>query len=586
MKTGIFALAALIAAGQAQAFSAFTAAAVPNGSVTVSLCPTEAAPAGAPRLVTFGLPLPRGSLATAGLNTVRVTHNGSELPAYVDALTPWRHRSNAALDGASVRVARVQLNYTFAGTACESIDVSWGGAARTQNIAVLTPPRNGWHVATSGSFIAADAVQEPNVYAVLPKAWLARGVLKGQQDMPFDASVADTRDSPATMDATEHWPGYVELDHAEKNNFYNEINQDDAGVTAANQCPYKTDYEPWLYDRAATMYALYFRSGSYKALREAVRASDFYASHIAASGYFSLKDGDTKYAYAENIAYTYWLTGDATQLPKVDAVVTAHDSFNDVWSTDPDRFWTERHVAFKLLANSIAYELSGSPTLRSKVDAMVAELTRHQNGANGAIPQPAGFVDGGFYHYGSQHDSDWDDASFGASSWMSVLLSDALLRAYSTSEDLATATLLRRLGNFLRASVIDTVDHSYDTYEAALALPRYAVLSDGSDGQVNFEDIEHALDVAAGLAWGAYFADLTGQPAQATQLRTTAADLYFSYDIGVNYWVRPGGPAAGLPAFRVAPWRKWGWEHRTSVGFGWAMNNGGDNDVIFANGFQ
>jgi hypothetical protein len=39
-----------------------------------------------------------------------------------------------------------------------------------------------------------------------------------------------------------------------------------------------------------------------------------------------------------------------------------------------------------------------------------------------------------------------------------------------------------------------------------------------------------------------------------------AADLYQTYDIGVNYWIRPGAP----PAFRVNPPRKWAWEHRVS----------------------
>ena len=116
MKWGVFALAGL-AAGPLWAAAPFVAPAVPSGSVQVMLCPTEAAPAGSSRLVTFGLPLPRGSLASANLNTVRVVKGSSEVATFVDQLTPWRHRTNAALDGTSVRVARVQFNYTFAGTA-------------------------------------------------------------------------------------------------------------------------------------------------------------------------------------------------------------------------------------------------------------------------------------------------------------------------------------------------------------------------------------------------------------------------------------------------------------------------------------
>lgn len=571
-------------AGTAAAAAPFHAPAVPQGGITVQLCPAPGLTGSAPRLVTFGLPLPRGSLTAAQLNTVRVLRDGVEQPAFVDPLTPWRHRRIAALDGSSVRVARIQLSQTFSGDACRSIEVSWGGAPRTQNLPALTSPRTGWHVVTSGSYIAADAVEEPDVLAVLPRQWLANGAIKGVQHQPFDASVGDARDNPALLDATAHWPAEVELDQAQKNFFFALINEDDPAVSAANRCNYKTDYEPWLYDRAAAMYVLYLRSGSVKSLREAVRAADFYADRINASGYFSLRNGDTKYAYAESLAYTAWLTGDTSLLAKVTAVVTAQDSFGHVWQNDPDRFWTERHAAFKLLANAIAYELNGGSAQATKVDGLIAELVRHQNGAGGAIPQPPGFVDGGFYHYGSQHDSDWDDASLGASSWMSMLLADAVLRAYASAEDDASAALLRRLGNFLAAATIDTTAHSYEGFAGALALPRYAILSNGSDGQVNEDDVEHAIDVAAGVAWAAYFADRAGMSAQAQALRQRAQDLYFTYDTAVNEWIQPGGPAAGRQAYRVSPWRKWAWEHRVSAGFGWALRAG--TDTLFADGFE
>jgi hypothetical protein len=111
------------------------------------------------------------------------------------------------------------------------------------------------------------------------------------------------------------------------------------------------------------------------------------------------------------------------------------------------------------------------------------------------------------------------------------------------------------------------------------------MLSNGADGQMSSSDVEHALDVAAGLAWANYFAELTQQ--SDPRLADTAEDLYFTYDEGVNYWIRPGGPAAGLPAYRTSPWRKFGWEHRVSGGLGWAMNAATvDADMVFANGFD
>ena len=55
-------------------------------------------------------------------------------------------------------------------------------------------------------------------------------------------------------------------------------------------------------------------------------------------------------------------------------------------------------------------------------------------------------------------------------------------------------------------------------------------------------------------------------------LKLQAMALYFTYDIGVNYWIRPQGPEYGKPAFRVSPWRKYSWEHRVSPSFSWLMN--------------
>lgn len=578
-------LASLFAFVAVPAFAVepFMAPPVPAGTLAVQLVPTEVVSAGSTRLVTFGVPFPRGSISVAGLASVRVLKGGVEIPAHVSQMTPWRHRLDPALDGTSVRVARVQIQTVFAGSAPETIMLSWGGPLRQLDVPTLVPARNGWHTVTSGSYVAADNVQEPDVYAVLPKQWLSLGVLKGTRSLAFDDSNGEARDNPATNAAVQHWDGYREADRAVKNNFYSAINQDDPRVTAANQCRYKTDYEPWLYDRASTMFVLYLRSGFTNTLREAVRASDFYTDHVNASGHFDMRNGDTKYVYAENLAYRYWLTGDDSALDRLPAIISAQDGFGDAW-TPSTGFWTERHAAYKLLANQVAYELNGGAQA-ARVGTLVSRLVSHQNGAGGQVPQPAGFVDGGLYHLGSQHDGDWASGSYGASSWMSMLVVDAMLRAYATSEDPAIANFVRRMGNFLRASTIVTTNHSYNAGSGALALPRYAMLSNGADGQVNSADVEHALDVAAGLAWAHYFAELTGQ--SDPRLAETAEDLYFSYDEGVNYWIRPNGPASGLPAYRTSPWRKFGWEHRVSGGLGWAMHAATASvDAVFANGFE
>ncbi len=105
---------ALVVAPPSAALDPFVAPAVPAGNISVRLHPTEVVVPGTPTLVTFGIPFPRGSITTAGLASLRVTRDGVEIPAYVEALTPWRHRHQLALDAASVRIARVQIRYSFA----------------------------------------------------------------------------------------------------------------------------------------------------------------------------------------------------------------------------------------------------------------------------------------------------------------------------------------------------------------------------------------------------------------------------------------------------------------------------------------
>ena len=55
----------------------------------------------------------------------------------------------------------------------------------------------------------------------------------------------------------------------------------------------------------------------------------------------------------------------------------------------------------------------------------------------------------------------------------------------------------------------------------------------------------------------------------------------------MNFWIRPNGPNSGLPAYRVSPWRKYGWEHRVSGGLGWAMAAATERgDPVFTDGFE
>ncbi len=581
----VHALFLLAIAWPLQAVEPFFSPAVPQGSLDVQLHPTEAVGVGVPTLVTFGLPFPRGSVTEVGLGNLRVLRNGIEIPAHVAEMTPWRHRSNPAIDGQSVRVALVQITYSFTAAfpASETITLQWGAAARALNVPSLVDPRSAWHRVTGGSFVAADNVFEPDVYAVLPRSWLVRGALKSSRSTPFDATNMAPRDSPAANDAILTWPEFQEAERAFKNNFYSSTLRDDPSVplSASGYPQYKTAREPWLYDRSATMFVLYFRSGYFTALREAVQAAQFYVGLQNPQGFFTMDlntTSDTKYAYNESLAYTWWLTGDAQMLLRIAAVSSAQNSSNHVW-TPLRNFWTERDSAFKLLGKVVAYEVLGGASRRDEVTQILADFRAHQDGAGGQIPSPR--IDGGLYHTGNQHAGDWGGLDYGGSSWMTALLSDAAVRAYASGEDAQTAQFIARLGDFMRATIVVSLEHSYPIQQP-LAQPRYAMLRDGSDGRRNIDDIEHALDVAGQLAWARYFRESLG--ADGDSLGQATRDLYASYDIGVNFWIRPAAPPVDT-AYRISPPRKWGWEHRTSDGLAFALIEADPND-IFANGFE
>ncbi len=201
----------LIATLPALAVESFIAPPQTSGSIAVQLHATAAVSANTPVVASFGVPFPRGSITQASLSQLRVRDGGTEIAAYVEGLTPWRHRSSAAVDGQSLRVVLIQVEVSFANPSqAKSIVVEFGGAPRTLSRPQRATRASTWAAVTSGSFVAADNVFEPLVYATLPASWLSRGVLRHTQSLTFDASNTAARDSPAAMDAIATWPGTQE----------------------------------------------------------------------------------------------------------------------------------------------------------------------------------------------------------------------------------------------------------------------------------------------------------------------------------------------------------------------------------------
>lgn len=582
------------------ALKPFLPAAELFGIVDVRLHPVEGVAAGTSQLVTFGVPFPRGSVTQAGLAKVRVLDaRGVEIPAYVEQLTPWRHVTNAALDGTSVRVARIQIRRAFTVTypASETIRVEWGYTNRSQSLPSLENPRNGWQAVTSGSFVAGDGVSEPKVYAVLPSSVLSKGILRFGPMRPFAPDIAATRDDPAVMDATEHYPEFNEQMYAAKNFFYAHINEDDARVTTANQIPYKAAQgEPWLYDRVSAFYSLYFRSGFFKALRESVRAAEYYRVNLypvgttpdAAVGAFRLKNPDpaayigsngTMYSYGEGLAYTHWVTGDDLMKDGAKLAAKAHEDSGD----EPDRWsptssYTERHMAFRVMAHIVAFELYGdqpyktgaAKTYRERIQTLTGNMIWHQNGAGGALP--ANRVDGGLWKYGSQ-EGNGPETQLLVSFWQTPFIVDAMVRAYALTDSADIAGFIRRTGNALKYGGKSYPPAQRDYYTDVpenLGMVDYVTLIDGSTYAADGVGPEHTLSVAGALAWSYYFSKLTGQ--RDDSLKQAAMDLYRTYDYETNDWTRPTAPASGFTAYRNNPPRRYNWTYKTSGSLSWCLS--------------
>jgi hypothetical protein len=136
------------------------------------------------------------------------------------------------------------------------------------------------------------------------------------------------------------------------------------------------------------------------------------------------------------------------------------------------------------------------------------------------------------------------------------------------------------MAGFLKDACAVTSYNSSDNKK--MDFPRYAILFDGRDGQVDeWTDTQHSMEVGSGIAYGYYLSLLLGTPD--TSMLSKAKSLYVTYDDGVNGWIRPSGPAGYLPAYRVSPWRKYNWEYRPSGGFSWAIDQSGNNPALIGN---
>jgi hypothetical protein len=487
--------------------------------------------------ISVGIPLPTGVLRDAK-NLRIVDAHGKEVAAAVTPMLTWHFR-----DG-SLRAVRAQFR----------------GGQGTYYFAIGTPrvaDRPGWPYAQGlvGNRLATLATLTPE--------WLTASLIAGPQ------SVA-AKDEP--------YARYVE-----------------AQFKWAAAMPVK-DTTAWLFDRPSTLFKAYVRTGRADYLEAAESSYRWYMAGIKRDGVPvspscgggwlpDEKPCDVKYVYIEPILLAVALTGDDSMH---DAATVG--KMADLWNSGgwneapgpyshPDTYFTERLAGLGLIETVAAFELTGKPAYRERVEARVGWLRDHQT------HNPDGLGDDGSWRNSwNVHENDphaGNDVR-GASPWMSENIIDGLWHAWLVTSDARIPPMIEAFGQYLeRYGWIDAgiLVNPHDWRSACSGaggqIAWYWSSSKAkTDALIKIQETDgwysdgHTVELGLPVAAAYYFEK---DPARAAALKKRFAALGSSYSAecaaasdtlrrfnwnnrgaGVAQWMMKQAPGAGLAAPGVA----------------------------------
>ncbi|MGB0134673.1 hypothetical protein, partial [Dokdonella sp.] len=360
--------------------------------------------------VTFGIPFAPGQLADAEQLRI-LDEDGKEVPAHVDVTLRWHSRDD------SIRAVRVQLRTTMK-SATRQLRFTTH-ARRTENV-------DGWPY-PEGLIDAANHLRMPAVLATLDAKWLSQSLLAGPQ-VPLSAG-----------------------------NAYDTYLKTQYGWAAPLPA---SDSTAWLFDRPSTLFKLYIRSGDVSHLRSAVESYRFYMSHLKRSGecaggweFGRAKACDAKYVYVEPALLAVGLTGDDSLYTPdlIKQMMTLWDKGG--WSgiggayRSPEQNFTERHIGLGLIETVSAFELTGDPADRKRIDDRLGWLSEHQDNNPDLLGK-----DGSWRHSWQRHEGETHDAGTdvrGASPWMSENIIDGLWHAWLVTADPRIPGMITSFGRYL-----------------------------------------------------------------------------------------------------------------------------------------
>ena len=512
------------------------------GSVPVTLHPGTTVRSGETVTVAFGVPFPKGLLAD--VSELRVMDSsGADWPSQAVETARWRTLGGASTEE-SVRSALVYAQLDFPDTAPRTITVEFGRPA-TARLGPQPAPETFWVGISNGpdpdEYPAAADVREPAVYGTLPADWLCAALLR-------------SRSQPVFLDA-----GWAWFDDALVNYATTAVNDVASSVTPENLIAYTTEAEPWLFDRAMSLFGVYARTGELKWLRHAHRAAQFYATRVNANGAFDLKStDDLKYSYGQTMFVDLMLTGDLRHLDPIERIARFGYSYEETYSTSLN-FWTERHQTYALLAALSAWEATGQADHAERaIEVAKASFAAARQPAGGWTPQ------GCILHTIRQHEGDSDDRPI-CSPWMSALLGDAVWRYYLVSLDAEALEFLAGLGEFVAVHGIRDISDAHSEL-AGLWAPWYLASDSVEFSDTGpWGDIEHTCDVAGLTARGAWAARAIGRDSTAIELATER--LLPGCRHNLESWHRTTDVTR--PEWRLQPPRKFSWWFGTTLDLPW-----------------
>ena len=523
----------------------------PCAEVLATLHPGMRCKIGEPTQISFGFPLPNGHLSDPSLIRV-LDQNRNEFPAKVISLLPYRNILNGD-DLPWIRSVLITINHTFINRNPVSLFIDTSNT-RQKTLKNTAPLKSNWVLVNEANYPKEYGIMEPPVYVTLSPAWLGDCAIK-YPTVPYGTYREFSWNDTLINNQNRRWN--------DGQNFFKTMTNDIPGLKAPSRIELHAEgrSEPWLYDRAMTLYLMYIRSGKVEALRAAHRAAFFYGSRIDDRGYFTLNPNpDLKYSYGECLVTEFILMGDPDMVKKIRDIVKAGSTFNPDYQPYKNHgVWTERHLAFAWLTFITAFEMTGRAYYAVQARHFADLIFHHQehppsHRVHGPAPR-----DGGLMHSIEQHEGDSNEKPpyWIFSPWMTAILVDAMQRYYMHSKDPRVLNSAMRFAD----AIIEVANKEQKVKSENVLIPSYLASSEGTYQNSNvWSDRHHALDVAKVTAFAYHCSKLDGKPKNKYYLETTR--LLKTSDSVLRDSIYPDAKLEGGPIYPLKPARKGNWWFR------------------------